>query len=417
MTHSIADSIGVAITTPVGTIIHTGDFKLDQSPPNRNVTDYARISYYGEKGVLALLSDSTNSERPGFTPSETHVRRHIEQVFYSCRRKIIVACFASSIHRIQILLEMADEFGRRVIAVGRSMKENIAIASELGYLRIPPGVLADISESQDIPDDKLVILSTGSQGEPMAALTRLAFGKHKDFTVEEGDAVVISARVIPGNEGRVSRLVNHFCRHGARVYDESEWMIHVSGHASQEELKLMLNLTRPRFFIPVHGEFRQLYAHKLLAEEVGIPRERIILAETGDIIVLTREEARIEGKAPVGRRLIDEGGIAEVDEIVVRDRQQLSLEGVVLAVVAINKSTGRLEGAPELVSRGHVQEEEAAAFMAEARQVIIHALEECTDEERTDSIVLSELVRTELKRFFRKRTGTRPMIVPVIYEI
>lgn len=417
MTHSIADSIGVAITTPVGTIIHTGDFKLDQSPPNRNVTDYARISYYGEKGVLALLSDSTNSERPGFTPSEIHVRRHIEQVFYSCRRKIIVACFASSIHRIQILLEMADEFGRRVIPVGRSMKENIAIASELGYLRIPPGVLADISESQDIPDDKLVILSTGSQGEPMAALTRLAFGKHKDFTVEEGDAVIISARVIPGNEGRVSRLVNHFCRHGARVYDESQWMIHVSGHASQEELKLMLNLTRPRFFIPVHGEFRQLYAHKLLAEEVGIPREHIILAETGDIIALTREEARIEGKAPVGRRLIDEGGVTEVDEIVVRDRQQLSLEGVVLAVVAINKSTGRLEGAPELVSRGHVPEEEASAFMAEARQVIIHALEECTDEERTDSIVLSELVRTELKRFFRKRTGTRPMIVPVIYEI
>ena len=296
---------------------------------------------------------------PGFTPSETHVRRHIEQVFYSCRRKIIVACFASSIHRIQILLEMADEFGRRVIAVGRSMKENIAIASELGYLRIPPGVLADISESQDIPDDKLVILSTGSQGEPMAALTRLAFGKHKDFTVEEGDAVVISARVIPGNEGRVSRLVNHFCRHGARVYDESEWMIHVSGHASQEELKLMLNLTRPRFFIPVHGEFRQLYAHKLLAEEVGIPRERIILAETGDIIVLTREEARIEGKAPVGRRLIDEGASPKSTRLsYVTGNNCRSKGSCSQSWPSTNPPDGSRE--PELVSRGHVQEEEAA---------------------------------------------------------
>jgi ribonuclease J len=417
MTHSIADSIGMAITTPVGTIIHTGDFKLDQSPPNHNITDYARLSHYSEKGVLALFSDSTNSERPGFTPSENHVRRHIEQVFYSCRRKIIVACFASSIHRIQIILEMADEFGRRVVPVGRSMKENISIASELGYLKIPAGVLADISESRDIADDKMVILSTGSQGEPLAALTRLAFDKHKDFSVEEGDAVIISARVIPGNEGRVSRLINHFCRRGARVYDENHWIVHVSGHASQEDLKLMLNLTRPKFFVPIHGEYRQLYAHKLLAEEIGIPKERILLVETGDIISLTPDSIRIEGKAPFGRRLIDEGGIAELDEVVVRDRQHLSEEGVVLAVVAINKSTGQMEGAPELVSRGHVQEYEGADFLNEARQVIIRALEDTTDEEREDSVVLTELVRTELKRFFRKRTGTRPMIVPVIYEI
>jgi ribonuclease J len=417
MTHSIADSIGLAITSPVGTIIHTGDFKLDQSPPNRNLTDYARLSHFGEQGVLALFSDSTNSERPGFTPSENQVRRHLEQVFYTSRNKIIVACFASSVHRIQIILEMAEEFGRRVIPVGRSMKENIGIAAELGYLNIPSGVLADISESHDIADDKLVILSTGSQGEPLAALTRLAFGKHKDFNVQEGDSVIISARVIPGNEGRVSRLINHFCRRGARVYDESHWMTHVSGHASQEELKLMLNMTRPRFFVPIHGEYRQLYAHSLLAREVGIPKERIILADTGDILVLSPDSVRIEGKAPVGRRLIDEGGVAELDEVVVRDRQHLSEEGVVLAVIAINKATGQIEGIPELVGRGHMQEDEAAAFLTEARQIVIKTVEDCTDEEREDSLVLSETIRADLKRYFRKRTGTRPMIVPVIFEI
>jgi ribonuclease J len=401
----------------VGTVIHTGDFKLDQSPLNRNLTDYARLSALGEQGVLALFSDSTNSERPGFTPSETHVRRHIEQIFYSCRKKIIVACFASSIHRIQIILDLARDFGRRVIPVGRSMKENIVIASDLGYLTVPPGVLADIAESRTLADEEQVILSTGSQGEPLAALTRLAFGKHKDFAVQEGDAVIISARVIPGNEGSVSRLVNHFCRRGARVYDESQWTMHVSGHASQEELKLMLNLTRPRYFIPVHGEYRQLYAHTLLAREVGIPAERIILAETGDVLALRPDSARIEGKAPVGRRFIDVGGVAELDELVVRDRRHLSEEGVVLAVVAVNKATGKVEGVPELVSRGHVQEEDSAAFLAEAREVIIAALEECTHEEREDSLVLTEVVRAALKRYFRKRTGTRPMIVPVIYEI
>jgi ribonuclease J len=417
MTHSIADSIGLAVTTAAGTIIHTGDFKLDQSPPNRSLTDYARLSYFGERGVLALFSDSTNSERPGFTPSENQVRRHIEQVFYGSLNKIVVACFASSIHRIQIILELAQQFNRRVVPVGRSMKENIAIASELGYLDIPAGVLADLSDCQDIPDNRLVILSTGSQGEPMAALTRLAFGKHKDLAVQEGDSVIISARVIPGNEGRVSRLVNHFCRRGARVFDEGHWMTHVSGHASQEELKLMLNLTRPRFFIPVHGEYRQLYAHGLLARDVGIPRDRILLAETGDILVLDSESVRIEGKAPVGRRLIDEGGVAELDEIVVRDRQHLSEEGVVLAVVAINKATGLIESAPELVSRGHVQEGEGAAYLTEAREIVVKTVEECTNEEREDALVLSEAIRSALKRYFRKRTGTRPMIVPVIFEI
>jgi ribonuclease J len=417
MTHSIADSVGLSVTSPVGTVIFTGDFKLDPSPLNGHTTDYARLSHLGECGVLALFSDSTNSERPGFTPPEIHVRHHIEHAFYSSRKKIIVACFASSIHRIQIILDLAKEFGRRVVAVGRSMKENIAIASSLGYLNIPVGVLADTVEAQSLDEDKLIILSTGSQAEPLAALTRFAFGKHKDFSVHEGDTVILSARVIPGNEGRVSRLVNHFCRRGARVYDESQWMMHVSGHASQEELKVMLNLTKPRFFVPIHGEYRQLYAHARLAHEVGIPKDRILIAETGDIIVLTPDTARIEGKAVVGRRLIDEGGVAELDEVVVRDRQHLSVEGVVLAVVAINKSTGSIEGVPEMVSRGHVQEYEGAAFLEEARRIVVQAVEECSEEEREDSMVLTEVIRAALKRYFRKRTGTRPMIVPVIIEI
>jgi ribonuclease J len=417
MTHSIADSVGLAVTTTPGTIVFTGDFKLDASPPNSDPTDYARLSQLGERGVLALFSDSTNSERPGFTPSEIDVRRHIEQVFYASRKKIVVACFASSIHRIQIILDLARDFGRRVIPIGRSMKENISIASELGYLNLHPGVLADISEAGSMEDDRLVILSTGSQGEPMAALTRLAFGKHKDFEIQEGDTVIISARVIPGNEWRVSRLVNHFCRRGARVYDESQSTLHVSGHASQEELKLMINLTRPKYFVPVHGEYRQLFAHALLAREVGIPKERIIMAETGDIISFDAEMAGVVGTATVGRLLIDAGGIADLDEIVVRDRQHLSEEGVVLAVVAINKSTGHIESVPELVSRGHIQEVDAAEFLAEGKQIVTSAVEACTEEEREDPLLLTQTIRSALKKYFRKRTGTRPMIVPVIIEI
>jgi len=417
MAHSIADSIGLAVTTPVGTIIHTGDFKFDQSPTDGKVTDYSRLSYFGERGVLALFSDSTNSERAGFTPSENQVRRHLEQIFHISQRKIIVACFASSIHRIQIVLETAKEFGKRVVMAGRSMKENIAIACDFGYLKAPPGILVDTSEALSLPEDKLVILSTGTQGEPMAALARLAFEKHKDFAVQEGDSVIISSRIIPGNEVRVSRLINQFCRRGATVYDESRWMVHVSGHASQEELKLMLKLTKPLFFVPIHGEFRQLYSHAMVARETGIPKDRILLAETGDLITLTPESACISGKVPVGRRLIDEGGIAELDEVVVRDRQHLSEEGVVLAVIAINKATGQIEGAPELVSRGHIQEDESAAFLTEARQIILKSLEECSDEEREDSMVLTEIIRAALKRYFRRRTGTRPMILPVVVEI
>jgi ribonuclease J len=380
MTHSIADSIGLAITSPVGTIIMTGDYKLDSAPLDQRPTDYARLSHYGEQGVLALFGDSTNSERPGFTPSETHVRKNLEAIFHTSRRKIIVACFASSVHRIQIILNLARDFGKRVIVIGRSMKQNISIASDLGYLNIPPGILADVSETRVIPDEKLVVLSTGSQGEPLAALTRLAFGKQKGLSANEGDSVVISARVIPGNEGRVSRLVNLFCRRGARVYEESRWDMHVSGHASQEELKIMLNLTKPRYFIPVHGEYRQLYAHALLAEETGMPKDGILIAETGDIIRISESNIRVDGKAPIGRRLIDAGGIAELDEDVIGDRQRLSEEGVVLAVVAVDKSTGGMKSAPELAIRGHVQESEEVDFLAEARQVVINTFEECTRE-------------------------------------
>lgn len=417
VSHSIADSIGLAIRTPIGTIIHTGDFKFDQSPPDNKPSEYSRLAHYGEQGVLALFSDSTNSERPGYTPSESHVRSHLEQIFHSSRQKIVMACFASSVHRIQIALDLAQTFGRRVVAVGRSMKQNIAIATRLGYLNVPPGLMVDTHEAAHLPDEQLVILSTGSQGEPMAALTLLALGKHKDFDLEQGDSVIISARVIPGNETRISHLINHFCRRGAKVYDETRWAVHVSGHASQEELKLMLNLTKPKFFIPIHGEFRQLYHHSLVAQEAGIPSDRILLAETGDILSFTADSLSIIGKAPVGRRLIDEGGVAELDEFVVRDRQHLSEEGVVLAVLAINRSTGDLEGMPELVSRGHVEVGEGAAFLAEGRDIVLNTLAECTSEERKDPLVLTEIIRANLKKYFRKHTGTRPMIVPVIIDI
>lgn len=417
VTHSVADAVGIALTTPLGTIVHTGDFKFDQSPPDGKLSDYARLSSLGDRGILALFADSTNAERPGYTSSESHVRRSLEQIFHMTQGKIVVACFASSSHRIQILLDLAHQFGRKVVPVGRSMVQNIAISRELGYLSVPPHVLVDTKEGETLPPQELVLLSTGSQGEPVSAMSRLALGSHKDFSVEAGDAVVFSARAIPGNETRISHLISHFCRRGARVYDDSHLMVHVSGHASQEELKLMLNLIRPRFFIPIHGEYRQLYNHSLLAQETGIPRERILLAENGDIICLTPDRVEVRGKAPVGRRLIDAGGIAELDELVVKDRQHLSEEGVVLAVVPINKSTGLVEGTPELISRGHTQENGGSTLMAEARQVILNTVEACSNEERVDSLVLTEMVRTDLKRFFRKRTATRPMIVPVILEI
>lgn len=416
VTHSIADSIGIAIETPVGTIIHTGDFKFDQSPTDLQVSDYARFAHFGESGVLALFSDSTNSERPGYTPSESHVRRYMEQVFHVSRKKIIAACFASSIHRIQVILDLAHEFHRKVVPIGRSMRDNIAIADQLGYLSLPPEVIVEPGEGAKLPPQELVLLCTGSQGEPMAALARLALGKLKGFEVEPDDTVILSARVIPGNESRISHLINHFCRRNAKVYDEGHSMVHVSGHASQEELKLMINLTKPRFFVPIHGEYRQLYGHSLVAQETGITKDRIVLAETGDIIVLRKDSVTIEGKAPVGRRLIDQDGDAEVGEFVVRDRQQLSEEGVVLAVIPISKATGMIKGAPELISRGHVQQDDGE-FIAEARNIILKTLEACTDEERADSLVVTEMVRADLKRFYRKRTATRPIIVPVVLEI
>jgi len=417
ITHSIPDAIGLAITMPLGTVIHTGDFKFDNSPPDLKVSDYARLAHYGEKGVLALLSDSTNSERPGSSPSESEVRKHLEQLFHIGHGKIILACFASSVHRMQLIFELAHEFGRQVVLVGRSMKENITIAQQLGQLEIPPGVLIDFKEAARIPENKKVLLTTGSQGEPMAALARLALGKHKDFTIEAGDIVIISARTIPGNERPVSHLINHFCRRGVRVYDERHSTIHASGHACQDELKLMLSLIRPKFFMPIHGEFRQLYHHAWLARETGIPEQNILIAETGDIVSITPEGASIFGKAPVGRRLIDEGGISELEEWVVKDRQWLSEEGMVLAVIPLSKATGLLKAPPELVSRGHVQESSEARFMNEARDVILKTIEACTDEEREDSLILTEMIRADLKRFFKKRTGTRPMIVPVIIEV
>jgi len=417
VTHSFTDSVSLAITSPQGTIIHTGDFKFDQAPPDRRLSDYARFSHFGDQGVLALFSDSTNAERPGYAPSESFVRSQLEKVFHTSRRKIIMACFASSIHRIQIILELAAAFGRRVVPAGRRMKQNIAISADLDYLRFSPDILTDAQGASSLPDEEVLILCTGSQGEPMAALAQLALGKYKDLAVNEGDTVIISARTIPGNESRISHVIDHFYRRGVRVFDDTHSGIHASGHASQEELKLMLNLTKPKFFIPIHGEYRQLYNHALIAMETGIPRERILIAETGDIISLSSDAARVSGKAPVGRRLIDEGGGAELDEFVVQDRIRLSEEGIVLAVVAIDKASGQVQAVPDLISRGHVADNEGESILDEARQVVLKTLEECSDEERGDSLVLTEFVRADLKRFFRKRTGTRPVIVPLIMEI
>lgn len=403
MTHSIADSLGFVLETPAGTIIHTGDFKLDQSPPNSNATDYARLSHYGERGVLALLSDSTNSERPGFTPSENYVRRHIEQIFYTCKGKIILACFASSIHRIQIILDLAGSFGRKVVPVGRSMKQNISIAADLGYLKIPNGVLVDIVESRSLDASELVVLSTGTQGEPMAALTRLAFGNHKDFTVEEDDAIILSARVIPGNESRVSRLVNHFCRRGARVYDEGRWSTHVSGHASQEEQKLLLNIVRPKHFIPIHGELRQLKRHAYLAKQVGIPEDEILVVENGEVVELVDGKLKKGERIPGGYVFVDGQSIGDIDHGVMREREKLARGGIFLIDLNVDKYSGRLLGEPEILTRGFLSPDDANELLPDVRQRIMDIV-------NGGGLNAEKDIASAVKSFLYNETKRRPMV-------
>jgi len=415
--HSIPDAVSIAINTPIGTIIHTGDFKIDHTPVDGQVTEFSKFAEYGDRGVLALLADSTNAERPGFTPSERMVGKTFDDEFRYAKNRIIVATFSSNVHRIQQVIDAAVKYDRKVAVVGRSMINVVSIAREMGYLTAPDGVLIDIDETSNYTADKIVIITTGSQGEPMSALTRMAMNDHKKVDIMPGDTVIISATPIPGNEKLVSRTIDLLYKLGADVIYEKSNGVHVSGHASQEEIKLIHNLVRPKFFIPVHGEFRHLIKHASIAKSLGMPSENIVIAENGSVIEITRNSAAINGKVTAGKVLVDGLGVGDVGNIVLRDRRQLSQDGIMIVVVTIDKESCHVVAGPDIVSRGFVYVREAEDLMEEARDKVQAALDRCEENGVSEWSVIKSTVRDALGRFLYEKTRRRPMILPIIMEI
>lgn len=418
VTHSIVDSFGLAIKCPAGTVIHTGDFKIDPTPIDGKTFDLHALAAYGDQGVLALFSDSTNAEHAGMTQSERSVNDRFESIFRTSKGRIVLSCFTSSIPRLQLVVDQAKQYGRVVSFLGRRMSENTELAAELGFMTIPPGLVIRSKDIRNQPRHGVCVVAGGCQGEPMSALSRIALNNHKDITLDPGDTVVLSARMIPGNERAVSRMMDHFYRRKAELYypDGDQPPVHVSGHASAEELKLVLTLVKPKYFTPVHGAYRQLHRHARLAEATGAVQDRVIVAETGDILRFGPHGAEIVGKAPVGRVLIDQGSLDEVEEVVVRDRRHISEDGIIVPIIAINKQTGMTEIAPELVFRG-VSFSEEDRIMRESKQLLIDTLNGCTVEERGDYTVIKDKIRKDLKKFISKQTAKRPFILPVIMEI
>jgi ribonuclease J len=419
VTHSIPDCVALAIHTPGGVVVHTGDFKIDQTPIDGEHFDVHRFAELGQAGVLALFADSTNIDRRGFTGSELEVIEAFEEIFTSATGRLLVAAFSSSIYRMQILVDLAVQFDRKVAFVGRGMERNSEIAQRLGYLKIPGGVQIRDSDVGTHPAEDVLCLCTGSQGEPASALSRIAIDDHRYVKLGPDDTVVLSARSIPGNEKAIGRVINHVARRGADVIHEGIKHVHVSGHGSEEELKLMLSLVRPQYFIPVHGEYRQLSQHARIAERVFAgrdPKPGILLVENGDVLQVDARGARIAGKAPVGRVLIDGTRTGEVGDEVLRDRRHLAEDGLVVPVVAINKQTGALEGVPDIVTRGFVMEN-SQELLADGARLLAELVEQASIEERTDQGLIKEKLRVELRRFLRKRSGRRPLVLPVIMEI
>ncbi|QGP93289.1 Ribonuclease J1 [Neomoorella glycerini] len=417
VSHSIADTVALAIHTPVGTIVHTSDFKIDHTPIDGEVFDFYKFARLGEEGVLVLLSDSTNVERPGFTMSERVVGETFDEVFRQARERIIVASFASNVHRLQQIISTAYKYNRKVAVVGRSMVNVVNIALELGYLDIPEDTLVDLSELAYLPKNRTVIISTGSQGEPMSALTRMARNDHRQIEIVPGDTVIISALPIPGNEKLVARTVDQLFKQGADVYHEAIDGVHVSGHASQEELKLVLNLVKPKFFVPVHGEYRMLIKHARLAEELGIPPENIFVAENGQVLEFTRERGAITGRVPAGRLLVDGLGVGDVGNIVLRDRKQLAQDGLLIVVVTLSKETGAVIAGPDIVSRGFVYVREAEELLEEAKEKVRQTLDKCEERRVTDWATIKGNIRDNLSKFLFEKTRRRPMILPIIMEV
>ena len=419
VTHSIVSCVALAITTPVGVVIHTGDFKVDPTPTDNELFDLHTLADYGKRGVLLLLSDSTNADRPGYSDSERAVRPRLEDVFNRVESRLFVSCFSSSIHRLQLILDLSHEFGRKVALVGRSMISVTEIAHRHGLLDIPDNVLIRPQDVMETKASKVTVLISGTQGEPMSALSRAAVDNHKHLKITPGDTVVLSSRIIPGNEKTIFRMIDHLSKRGADVmYGSMNPPLHVSGHGSMEELRLVLNLVRPRYFVPVHGEYRQLSKHVRLASHLrGIGLEETFIMETGDVLELDSRGARRAGRVTVGRVCIDSGAVGEVvGDMVIRDRRVISEDGIVLPIIAINKHTGRIEATPEIVSRGFALEGDQD-FMRSAREAVSRTLETSSNEEKGDVGVMKEKIRADLKRFINKETQRRPMIMPVILEI
>jgi len=413
--HSIPDGCGIAIHTPRGIIFHSGDFKIDPTPIDGRLTDLCRLGRLGSEGVLAMICDATNAERTGYTPSEKVVGEALEQVFASTRGRLIIATFASNIHRLQQIITAAHRYGRKVAVAGRSMRNNIVVAEELGYLDIPKGIIVELDEMNSLPDDRVVLITTGSQGEPMAALTLIANGEHRQVQIKPGDTVVISATPIPGNERVVGRTIDNLFRLGASVIYGQQ--VHVSGHASQEELKLMLNLVRPHYAIPYHGEYRHLFAFKQVAQDVGIPEERVIVPELGERLELSREGIARRKKVQAGPVLIDGLGIGDVGNIVLRDRQTLAENGVLVVVVVMEKQTGRFISGPDIVTRGFVYVRESEHILEEAKKRATAEMEAIEEREITEWSLIKSRLKNVLTDYFYEATGRRPIILPIIIEI
>ncbi len=418
VTHSLVDCVALAIHTPLGVLIHTGDFKVDPTPTDNKMFDLHAFAEYGKEGVLALFQDSTNVERKGYTPSERAVRRKFDEVFARTERRLFISCFSSSIHRIKLAVDLAFEHDRKVAFIGRSMTSSSEIAEDLGYIEIPEGLLIHPGEMKNYPPEKVCVMISGTQGEPMSALSRAAVDNHKHAKIEKGDTVVLSSRIIPGNEKAIYRMIDHLFRRQAHVIyeDGSSPPIHVSGHASQEELKLIINLVKPKYFIPIHGEYRQLKLHAEMAGAMRTSVGKVMLIESGDILEFDELGARKAGRVNVGRVCIDSGSRTDVvEDLIIKDRRHLSEDGIVLPIIAINKLSGRVESAPEIVTRGFAAGEDG--FVEGARQLVMQTLEFSSAEEKADYGVIKEKIRADLKRYISKQTQKRPLIMPVILEI
>jgi ribonuclease J len=418
VTHSLVDCVALAVHTPLGVVIHTGDFKVDPTPTDNRLFDLHGFAEYGKEGVLALLQDSTNVERKGYTPSERAVRRKFDEVFARTEQRLFISCFSSSIHRIKLAVDLAFEHGRKIAFIGRSMNNSAEIAEDLGYVEIPEGLLIHPGDMKNHPPKKVCVLISGTQGEPMSALSRAAVDNHKHAKIEKGDTVVLSSRIIPGNEKAIYRMIDHLFRREAHVIyeDGSSPPIHVSGHASQEELKLIINLVKPKYFIPVHGEYRQLKLHAEMAGSMHGSVGKVMLIESGDVLEIDELGARKAGRVNVGRVCIDSGSRTDViEDLIVKDRRHISEDGIVLPIIAINKLTGVVETSPEIVTRGFNPGEDG--LLDGAKQIVMQTLEVSSDEEKADYGVIKEKIRADLKRYISKQTQKRPLIMPVILEI